>query len=321
MKRLFMEFLPAWLLMTSALSAVPAGSLQINANPGTTYGNRAFTNVVWGGGYPLASLQFNTDTSVVFAAVHGGGPAQRIANNTIDPGTLNNDNPAFTGVYTNRLRLNALIADTGTVTATYTFSSPMTLIDFILCDFDDDDRAVISATGPGDAPIAPSNFIFLAEGDLSLTNNAGGRPALEPATPPAWNSTTGVLVAQVPWNENRSYTILRAPEGLAIKTFTIAFTGARADSDGPTNSGLGSHIYVNLWASPRPERIEATTTSWIWRLPTLPGLAHTVETSTDLTTWTVVHTLTGAAAPVAHATWTNAGTAPLEFLRFRRLLP
>lgn len=320
MNGVLFRLLPAWLL-PSVLWAAPAGSLQINANPGTTYGNRAFTDVVWGDGYPLVTLQFSTDTSVVFQAVHGGGPAQRIANNTLDPGTLNNDNPAFTGIYTNRLRLNALIADTGTVTATYAFSSPMTLVDFILCDFDDEDRAVISATGPGGELVAPSNFLFLAEGDLSLTNNAGGRPPLEPATPPAWNPISGELVAQVPWNENRAYTILRAPEGLAVKTFSIAFTGARADADGPTNNGLGAHIYVNLWASPRPERIEAAATPRVWRLPTLPGLAHAVETSEDFATWTVVNILTGAAAPVAHATWTNQAAAPLEFLRFRRLLP
>ena len=81
MKRLLPGFVAAGLLAGTVTWAAPAGSLFINANPGTTYGNRTFTSVVWGDGYPLVSLQFNTDTGVVFSAMLGGGPAQRIANN------------------------------------------------------------------------------------------------------------------------------------------------------------------------------------------------------------------------------------------------
>lgn len=322
MKRFPPGLFSAWLLAGTVVWAAPAGSLFVNANPGTAYGNRTFTSVVWGDGYPVVSLQFNTDTGVVFAAALGGGPAQRIANNGLTPGTLNNDHPDFISVYTNTLRLNALIADTGTVTAVYSFSFPMTLVDIILCDLDDDDRAVISATGAGGAIIAPSNFALVAEGDLSLTNNAGGRPPLELATPPTWNPATGELVAQVAWNENRSYTILRIPEGVAVETVTIAFTGAHADGDGPAGSGLGSHVYANLWATPRPEHIAAAATNPLtWHIPTLPGLPHALETSADLATWTTLNTVTGPAAPAARVAWTNFSIGPAGYFRYRRLAP
>jgi hypothetical protein len=320
------RFLPgvvaAGLLAGTVSWAAPAESLFVNANPGTAYGNRTFTSVVWGDGYPLASLQFNTDTGVVFSAGLGGGPAQRIANNGLAPNTSNNDQPDFILVYTNTLRLNALIADTGTLSAVYSFSSPMTLVDVILCDIDDGDRAVISATGPGGSVIAPSNFVLIAEGDLSLTTNAGGRPPLEPATPPSWNPATGELAAQVAWNENRSYTILRIPEGVAVDTITITFTGVHPDSDGPAGSGLGSHVYVNLWATPRPEHIAAAATNPLtWHIPTLPGIAYALETSADLDAWSVMNTVTGPAAPVARLIWTNFSGAASGFYRYRRMAP
>ncbi len=322
MKRLLQALVSTWLLAGAIACAAPAGSLFVNANPGTNYGNRTFTSVVWGDGYPLASLQFITVTGVVFAAAHGGGPAQRIANNGLAPGTLNNDHPAFINVYTNTLRLNALIADTGTVSAIYSFSFPMTLVDVILCDIDDDDRAVISATGPGGTLLAPTNFVLVTQGDLSLTNNANGRPPLELATPPSWNPTTGELVAQVTWNENRSYTILRIPEGVAVETITIAFTGAHADGDGPSGAGLGSHIYVNVWATPRPDRIDVATSGPLtWQIPTLPGLPYALETSTDMDAWSILNTVTGPAAPAARVMWTNFSVGPSGYFRYRRLAP
>jgi hypothetical protein len=297
----------AWLttLITGnsvATLAAPAGSLFFNANPGTAYGDRSFSNVVWGDGYPTASLAFYTDPLVVFPPGEGGSASQRIANNGIAPGTSNNNHPWFVATYTNTLRLNALIADTGTVSAVYTFASPMTLIDLIVCDVDDLDNAVISATGADDQPLAMSNFILFAEGDLSMTNNAGSRPPLELATPPVWNAVSGVLSSSVSWNENRSFTVLRVNEGTAVKSIRVDFTGYRTDTDGPGGSGLGAHIYVNVWASPR---VFAWTTSTsmtegiIGSIPTLPLLHYQLEISTNGMMWETVNTVTGAAAPVA----------------------
>ena len=298
------------IVFTNAMSAraAPAGSLWINANPGTQYGNRTFTNVVWGDGYPTVSVEFITDDTVVFPPGHGGGQKQRFANNGIAPGNQNNNNPAFTGIYTNTLRLNAMIADTGTVTTTYTFSYPMTLIDLILCDFDDNDMAWISATGPDGEALPPSIFEFIMEGDLSMTNNAGNRPPLELATPPLWNPVSGVLTSAVSFNENRSYTVLRVPEGVAVKTITITFTGYRADNDGPDGGGLGAHIYVNLWATPRdsawqPASAESTVQ---WRIPTLPGVMYEISSSSNFTHWELLDTLVGPSAPTGHVIWTDA---------------
>ena len=258
--------------------AADAGCLFLNANA-TLYGDRGFTNVVWGDGYPAVSAQFVTDTNIVFAAGDGGGPKQRMANNGLTPWTTESDNPAFLASYTNVLRLNAMIADTGTVTLTYTLAAPMTLVDLLVTDVDQDDRVQVALTAPGGAVLSPTNLQFIGEGDLSLTVNAGGRPPLELATPPAWTSVNGTLTSRVTWNENRSYTILRVPEGLAVETLTLSFTGARADTDGPAGAGLGSHVYVTLWATPRRPAISemvADAGGIALRLPTLPALPYRV---------------------------------------------
>jgi len=288
--------------------AAPAESLRINANPGTQYGNRTFTNVVWGDGYPLVSVAFVTDASIVFSPDHGSGQKQRFANNSLTPGTLQNDNPDFISIYTNILRLNAMIADTGTVTTTYTFSAPMTLIDLIICDVDDNDMLQVSATGPGGIPLSPSIFQFIADGDLSMTNNAGGRPPLELATPPLWDPVSGVLTSVVSWNENRTFTILRVPEGTAVESIVLTFNGYRADNDGPDGSGLGAHIYVNLWATPRAPVMSAAMAedfSAQWTIPTLPGLSYSVSASTNTTTWEVLGSFAGPTAPTGHVVWAD----------------
>jgi len=303
--------------------AAKAECLFVNANPGSSYGNRTFTNIVWGDGYPAVSVSFVTDPSIVFTGGDGGGQKQRFANNGLTPGTLNNDNPDFISVYTNILRLNATIADTGTVTTTYTFSTPMTLIDLIVCDVEDLDVVTITPHGPGGDPLPPSILEVVAQGDLSLTNNAGGRPPLELATPPIWNETTGVLTSSVSWNENRSYTILRVPEGVAVESIVLEFTGHRSDTDGPEGSGLGAHIYVAIWATPRALRLQdAGIQSDLpaINLPTLPGLLYEVASSSNLVTWSYAGNVVGPAAPTGHVVWvdtlwTNAAQYP-RFYRF-----
>jgi len=306
----------------SSASAAEAGCLFVNANPGTAYGDRAFTNVLWGDGYPAVSVTFSSDVSIVFSPGDGGGQKQRFANNGIAPGNLNNDNPAFISVYTNTLRLNAMIADTGTVTTTYAFTSPMTLVDVIVCDVDDGDSVRVIPYGPGGAALSPSIFELVTAGDLSLTNNASGRPALEAATPPAWNNVSGVLTAAVAWNENRSYTILRVPDGIAVQAVAIEMTGNQPDADGPAGSGLGSHVYVCLWATPRAEVMEIAdpaAASPAWRFPSLPGHVYRVATSTDLDTWSVATNLPGPSAPTGHIAWSDTTwTNPAESVRFYR---
>lgn len=287
------------ILVAPASHAVEPECLFLNANA-TLYGNRAFTNVVWGSGYPTVSAQFSTSTNVVFSPADGGGQKQRMANNTLTPGLTESDNPDFISVYTNNLRLNALIADTGTVSLTYAFSSAMTLVDLMLTDVDDDDVLTIALSGPG-GTIAPSNLVFVDEGDLSLTINAGGRPPLELATPPAWNPTTGQLAAQVPWNENRSYTVLRVPEGIAVSNIVLTLSGTNPDTDGPSGPALGSHVYVTLWATPRPLLLaqpETAGTNFQFTIPSLPGRVYRVRAGTEPTAWSTLQTVTGAAAPV-----------------------
>ncbi len=299
-----------------AAFGAPAGSLYVNANPGTTYGDRTITNIVWGDGYPAIAMEFRTDSNITFTVPYTGH-AQRIANNGLTPWTKDNDNPAFIASHTNIFRTNAFIADTGTVAATYVFTSPMTLVDLIVCDVDDEDRAVISAKDADGNPFAPSNFIFVADGDLSLTNNAGGRDPLELATPPTWNPEAGSLTANVQWNENRTFTILRVPEGRAVSSITVTFTGKRHDNDGQSGNGLGSHIYVGLWATPRGLRWGEGPTPNLpaWSVPTLPGLTNRIEQSADLETWSDAGAVTGPPPPVAHVIWTNSNAAPAQFFR------
>jgi len=287
--------------------AAPAECLFVNANPGSSYGDRSFTNITWGDGYPTVSVTFVTDPSIVFT--NAGEPKQRFANNGLTPGSLDNDNPDFISVYTNNLRLNATIADTGTVITTYTFSSPMTLVDLLVCDVDDLDVVQITPYGPGGDPLPPSIFEVVEQGDLSLTNNAGGRPPLELATPPIWNETSGVLTSVVSWNENRTYTILRVPEGIAVKSIKLEFTGHRRDTDGPGGAGLGSHIYIALWATPRALRLQAASLQSglpAIYVPTLPGLFYEISSSSNLVTWSFAGTQVGPAAPTGHVAWVDS---------------
>jgi hypothetical protein len=305
------------MLLAAAPSAraADAGCLFLSAS-GSLYGNRGFTNVTWGDGYPAVSAQFVTDPAIVFAPEHGSGPKQRMANNGLTPGTAENDNPAFVGTYTNVLRLNALIADTGTVALTYTFAAPMTLVDLLVTDVDQDDRVLISMTAPGGAPLSPTQLQFAGEGDLSLTLNAGGRPPAELATPPAWTADQGTVTARVTWNENRSYTILRVPEGVVVETITVTFMGSRADSDGPSGSALGAHVYVALWATPRvPAVADVRTADGVvqLRVPTLPGLAYHVLSGDGVGEWTATNTVVGPAA-TGHVWW--AETGPVSAARF-----
>lgn len=308
------------------VEAAEAGCLFVNANPGSSYGNRSFTNIIWGDGYPLVSVSFTTDPAIVFSAEHGGGQKQRFANNGLTPNTLNNDNPDFISVYTNILRLNATIADTGTVTTTYTFSFPMTLIDLIVTDVDDRDVVQITPRGPGGVVLPPSVFELIADGDLSLTNNAGGRPPLELASPPLWNEVSGVLTAAVGWNENRSYTILRVPEGVLVESLTLAFTGHRADQDGPDGPGLGAHVYAALWATPRASIIQSADlqlSSPTLTIPTLPGLSYGIAKSSDLITWDHHDVISGPSAPTAHVVWVDVGWTNVppntRFYRYGRI--
>jgi len=297
----YLNLIPMIALFAAPVSrAIEPECLFLNAN-GATYGNRAFTNVVWGAGYPTVSAQFSTSTNIVFSPADGGGQKQRMANNTLNPGLAESDNPDFISVYTNNLRLNAMIADTGTVSLTYTFSSAMTLIDLMLTDLDQDDVLTVSLSGSGGS-IAPSNLVFVDEGDLSLTINAGGRPPLELATPPMWNPATGQLAAQVTWNENRSYTILRVPEGIAVSNIVLTFTGANTDTDGPSGPALGSHVYVTLWATPRPLLLaqpEIIEPNFRFTFPSLPGRVYRVRAGTDPNAWSTIQTVTGSAAPIA----------------------
>jgi hypothetical protein len=309
--------------------AATADSLFINANPGTTYGDRTIANVTWGDGYPSATLTFFTDTNLVFTPEQGGGQKQRLANNGLAPFTPNNNNPTFLAVYTNTLRLNALIADTGTVTATYTFSHPATLIDLIITDVDDQDVVFVSATDANHQPLAPSNLLLIAEGDLSMTNNAGSRPPLELASPPIWFPATGTLTSAVPFNENRSYSILRVPAGIAVRSLSVTCTGYRPDQDGPGSSGLGSHVYVNLWASPRPA-------TWLpaltppeplprWNIPSRSGHTYRVYASTNTWSWELLSAVTGPPPPAGYATWTDptqpANRPPTRFFRYEESPP
>ena len=280
-------------------AAAEAGCLFVNGNP-AAYGDRSITNVTWGDAYPTVSVTFVTQPDIVFAPADGGGSKQQFGNNRLTPGTTALDEPAFISVYTNDLRLNALIADTGTVVLTYTFSTPMMLVDVIVADVDQGDSVQVSATAPGGAPLAPGVFQKMGEGDLSLTINAGGRPPLELATPPIWNEITGVLTAAVSWNENRSFTILRNPEGVAVESVTLSFKGASTDTDGPLGSGLGGHVYAALWASPRSHQITSfgpTSGNLALAVPTLPGYADLILESDDLSTWTEVSTFSGAGVP------------------------
>jgi len=270
----------------------------------------------------MVTVSFETDASIVFTNA-GAGQKQRFANNWLWPDTLDNDNPDFIMIYTNRLRLNATIADTGTVTTTYTFSSPMTLVDLIVCDVDDLDVVQITPFGPGGVPLPPSILELVAQGDLSLTNNAGGRPPLEVATPPIWNETSGILTAAVAWNENRSYTILRVPEGLAVESIDLEFTGHRRDADGPSGAGLGAHVYVALWATPRELKVQSAglqSDRPAINVPTLPGLMYEISSSSNLVTWNYFDTLVGPSAPTGHvewvdSSWTNVVQDP-RFYRF-----
>lgn len=296
--------------------AADAGCLFLNAS-GSLYGNRGFTNVIWGDGYPAVSAQFVTDPAIVFAPEHGSGPKQRMANNGLTPGAAENDNPAFVGIYTNVLRLNALIADTGTVALTYTLATPMTLFDLLVTDVDQDDRVLISMTAPGGAPLSPTQLQFAGEGDLSLTLNAGGRPPAELATPPAWTADQGTVTARVTWNENRSYTILRIPEGVAVETITVTFAGSRADSDGPSGSALGAHVYVALWATPRRVGVaglDVDASGVHLRVPTLPALAYHVFSGPAVGQWVETNVLVGLSTPAGHTWWTDTGTA--QAIRF-----
>lgn len=316
------------LMLAVSGAAAPAGCLYVNANPGSVYGDRTINSIVWGDGYPTVNVFFQTDTNIVYPPEHGGGQKQRFANNGLAPGSLNNDNPAFISIYTNTLRLNAMIADTGTVSTLYTFSEPMTLIDVIVCDLDSRDVVTVTAFDSNNVAMPASIFEVMGEGDLSLTNNAGGRPPLELATPPVWDAVSGVLTASVPWNENRTFTILRVPEGTSVGAIKLEFHGFETDTDGPGGSRLGSHIYAALWASPRSDAIatlDSTNGAPVLTLPTLPGLLYEISSSSDLDVWNPLAVLTGQASPVTHAVWTHVGGGDpaegIEFYRYRRSAP
>ncbi len=302
-----------WMLAVSILAlglhdsvGADAECLRIAAG-NAPYGDWSTSNVVWGDGYPTVNAVFSADESLVFDVEHGGGYRQKIGTNSLVSSTpavpnAQNDNPSFIETYPNTLRLNALIADTGTIIMTYTLSFPTELVDIIIADVDEGDSVVVSATDAAGNAVAPASLQMVGEGDLSLTINAGGRPPLELATPPSWNAGTGTLAAQVTWNENRSFTILRPLPGVALKTITLTFTGNRADSDGPTGSGLGSHIYAALWATPRILEVlqfsVANPTQFLLRWTSLPGLSYRVQTNTELSEpWTQETTVAGAAAP------------------------
>jgi hypothetical protein len=288
------------------------------------YGDWTANATAWGDGYPAVSGVFAADESLVFPPAEGGGYRQKIGTNTLDPGTTSNDNPAFTGVYPTSLRLNALIADTGVVALTYTLAFATELVDILVCDVDEDDSVVVSATDAAGVPIPASSFARVSEGDLSLTINAGGRPPLELATPPAWNPGTGALVAQVAWNENRSFTVLRPLPGVAVKTVTLTFDGARADSDGPAGAGLGSHIYAGLWPTPRRfeirEAVRQPGGSLLLRWTSLPGLGYRVERSLTVGGWGPVVDVTGASSPATTTDHTVVPdpAAPRQFYRVIR---
>jgi hypothetical protein len=251
----------------------------------------------WRQGYPRLNVSFDTDEAIRFSDSQGGGQRQLIANVDLSPGTPAHDNPAFTDVYPTTLPMLALIADVGTVTLTFHLEYETILVDLIIADVDENDLVEVAGYGQGASPGVDVEWAVAAEGDLSRFINAAGRTATELASPPIWDSVTGQLRSAVTWNENRSFTVLRP--SFPVHTITVRFTGAIANVSG---SGFwGAHVYVALWATPRPFRIveirptldDKTLIHW----PSLPGVPYRLFRSPDMVNWTEVGASIGPPAP------------------------
>lgn len=210
------------------------------------------------------------DTTVTFSADESIGytdsplSSQRTALNTLTYTVASSgaprpyDNPAVFSAYGSTLPLLMQFSSGGVSVLTYRFASPISrALDLFLTDVDTGDAVTVTAFGPGGTPLTLSSWQLVGEGDLSLYQDVGS--ALGPlATPPTVfiSSSSIDVTAAVDYNQNRSYTILRTPEGQAIESINITFTGnltPTLNGSDPLLAWNGSHIYTGLaLAVPEP---------------------------------------------------------------------
>ncbi|HUS34626.1 MAG TPA: PQQ-binding-like beta-propeller repeat protein [Verrucomicrobiae bacterium] len=287
----------------------PVGPLLATVN-GSVLGDWSRQNIRWGQGFPAVSVNFDTDETVT------GVQRQSIWDNEFVRGSSVNDQPDFTKAYTTNLRVNGLVANTGTVKLTYNLAFATQLIDLMVLDVDDQDVVRIECRGIDGTTLSPDVFQIFAQGDLSKLINAIGRPPLEPATPPIWNPAAGTLTAAVLWNENRSYTILRP--SVPLTSITLTFTGKRPAPVGD----WGSHIYAALWATPRPMTLAQTrspsTGDFHLQWPSLPGVTYRILRSSDLWSWIEAAKIEGAAVPQIFTEAILPGDQSALFFRIQR---
>jgi hypothetical protein len=266
----------------------PVGPVFVTVN-GSVLGDWSRQDIRWGQGFPVVSVHFDTDEAIT------GAQRQSIWDNEFARGSPANDQPEFTKVYPTNLRINALVANTGTIKLTYDLMFATQLVDLMVLDVDDEDVVRIECRGVGGAALSPDVLQVFMQGDLSRYINAPDRPPLELATPPIWNPATGMLTAGVPWNENRSFTIFRP--SVPLSSITLTFTGKRP---APVDN-WGSHIYAALWATPRPFTLTQTppgfTGEFHLRWPSLPGVTYRILRSSDLLNWIEAAKVEGASAP------------------------
>lgn len=285
-----------------------AGPLLATVN-GSVVGDWSRQNIRWGQGFPAVTVNFDTDETVT------GVQRQSIWDNEFVRGSTANDQPDFTRAYTTNLRVNGLVANTGRVKLTYDFAFATQLVDLLVLDVDDEDVVHIECRGIDGAALSADVLQISIQGDLSKTLNPPPRP-LEPATPPIWNPATGTLIAAVPWNENRSFTVFRP--SVPLTSITLTFIGKR-----PAPAGdWGSHIYAALWATPRPLTLAqtrlASTGDFHLQWPSLPGVTYRILRSSDLWSWIEAAKIEGAAVPQIFTEAILPGDQSALFFRIQR---
>lgn len=103
------------------------------------------------------------------------------------------------------------------------------------------------AAGASDK-VDPRRWVIMGQGDASVDHGADN-DSLETTEPPYWYhlndgtpNATGMLLARKKANQNRDFTVLKMPDGVA--RLRVVFRASRKEA-----SSIGSHAYIGLWRS------------------------------------------------------------------------
>lgn len=249
--------IPPFLVLTFACRTINAAPYVEYPGHPATYGDHTLSANWVDGPVTTLTLSLETDESILHA--DGNGQSQRTARNTLNfdsPSTPANpqnfDNLALLGEYGRRLPLLQHLTANGTSTLSYEFPTPVTTgFDLFVTDVDSSDVARVRAFSTDNQAIDMNLWTLAGEGDLSLYKDTGTAFSETVAPTPITTFSNNRVKLEAPngTNYNRSYTILRAPVGVAVERVSVEFVG-QFNSPNRAQGGNGSHIYVAITSTP-----------------------------------------------------------------------